>query len=276
MKIIKKDKTYFINYNKDEDTSVLNEILDSNLDIKRITKDVYSIVLDRNLDYINKSRDVIILKKEELIKPEFHNVDLIKSKILSFLNDKSISGADLIEGNSEKLLKKEDLPVFLEMLKKKEVTIFHLPKYKKGIYKANTSIPEVFVSSKVEDKKPGFVSASKIDVEDDTTSSYEANLYVIIKNQGDAVFFSEKYGDRIKSGEIIGQKSFDGNYYVIDSDNYQKIKEKIIALKFKDAFNIEDIKLKLNYPEDEIKVVLEILKEECLVIEKRKGNYLLV
>ncbi|GEM_PF-1024361 len=276
MKIIKKDKTYFINYNKEEDTSVLNEILDSNLDIKKITKDVYSIVLDKNVDNTNKSREVVTLKKDELIKPEQQNINTIKSKILSFLNDKSISGADLIEGNFEKLLKKEDLPVFLEMLKKKEVTIFQLPKYKKGIYKANTSIPNVPVSSKVDEKRQAFVSASKLDVDEDTTSSYEANSYVIIRNQGDAVFFSEKYGDRIKSGEIIGQKSFDGNYYVIDSDNYQKIKGKILALKFKDAFNIEDIKVKLNYPEDEIKVVLEILKEECLVIEKRRGNYLFV
>jgi len=274
MKIIKKDKTYFINYNKEEDVSILNELLDSNLDIKRITKNVYSIVLDKDITSKDKPIDVINIKKEEQIKSE-QNIT-IKSKILDLLNDKNISGADLIEGNFEKILKKEDLPVFLEMIKKKEVTIFQLPKYKKGIYKANISIPKMQVSSKAEEKQ-AFVSASKvIETEEETMSSFESKGYIIIRNQGDAVFFSDKYADRIKSGEIIGQKSFDGNYYVIDSEKYQKIKGKVLSLKFKDVFNIDDIIQKLNMPADEIKVVLEFLKEECLVIEKRKGNYLFV
>jgi len=88
--------------------------------------------------------------------------------------------------------------------------------------------------------------------------------------------FTDKYSDRVKAGEIIGQKSFDGSYYVIDSDNYKKIKNKLLAFKIKDAFTIDEIKDRLSFPDDEIKVVLEILKEECLVIEKRKSKYLLV
>jgi len=283
MKIVKKDKTYFINYNKDEDISILNEIIDSNLDIKKIAKDVYSLVLDKNTIIKEKAKEVIpssTPKREEIQKqePQITSTN-IKSKILSLLNDKSISGADLIEGNFEKLLKKEDQLVFLDMLKKNEVAIFHLPKYKKGIYKANIFIPEVkeiSIPIKKEEKKSSFTAASNIDVDEDVSSSFESNGYVIIKNQGDAMGFSEKYEGRIKSGEIIGQKSFDGNYYVIDSDNYSKVKTKILNLKFKDVFKIEDIKTKLNYPDDEIRVVLEILKEECLVIEKRKGNFLFV
>jgi predicted transcriptional regulator len=54
------------------------------------------------------------------------------------------------------------------------------------------------------------------------------------------------------------------------------VKGKILSLKIKDSFTIDDLKQKLNLPEDELKVVLEILKEECLVIEKRKGKYQLV
>ena len=111
---------------------------------------------------------------------------------------------------------------------------------------------------------------------EDILSFFETNGYIIIKNQGDAVFFSEKYEKRIKSNEIIGQKAFDGSYCVIDADVYNKVKNKLLSLKIKEAFTIEDIKVKLNYPDDELRVVLEILKEECLVIEKRKGKYMFV
>jgi hypothetical protein len=273
MKIVKKDKTYFINY-VHEDLELLDKLKDSKLEFKEITTNVYSLVI--NKDTSNQKE-----KTKEIPKQND-----IKQKIISLLNDKSVSGGDKIEGNFEKLLKKEDISIFQDMLKAKEITIFHLPKYKKGIYQVNspTNVKENSFKGEEAANKPKekdrinpFTSAKEISQEsDDILSFFEANGYIIIKNQGDAVFFSEKYENRIKSNEIIGQKSFDGSYYVIDSSNYQKIKNKLLSLKIKEAFTIDDIKLKLNYPDDELRVVLEILKEECLVIEKRKGKYMFV
>ncbi len=270
MKIVKKDKTYFINY-VHEDLELLDKLRDSKLEFKEIVPNVYSLVI--NKDTPNQKENA----------KETPKLD-IKQKIISLLNDKSVSGGDKIEGNFEKLLKKEDLSIFNEMLKAKEITIFHLPKYKKGIYQVNSPSQkessfkgEEAISKPKEKDKSSFTSAREMVYEsEDILSFFEANGYIIIKNQGDAVFFSEKYEKRIKSNEIIGQKSFDGSYYVIDADNYQKVKNKLLSLKIKEAFTIDDVKVKLNYPDDELRVVLEILKEECLVIEKRKGKYMFV
>jgi len=274
MKIVKKDKTYFINY-VHEDLELLDKLKDSKLEFKEIVPNVYSLVVNKDSQAINQ---------KEIIKEAPKQND-IKQKIISLLNDKAVSGGDKIEGNFEKLLKKEDLSIFQEMLKAKEITIFHLPKYKKGIYQVNSpslkensfKAEEVTNKPKEKDRANTFTSAREIANEsEDILSFFEANGYIIIKNQGDAVFFSEKYENRIKSNEIIGQKSFDGNYCVIDADVYNKVKNKLLSLKIKEAFTIDDVKIKLNYPDDELRVVLEILKEECLVIEKRKGKYMFI
>jgi len=265
MKIVKKAKTYFINY-VPEDMDLLDKLKDNHLEFKEITSNVYSLV-------VNKDTPV----SKESIKEAPKQND-IKHKIISLLNDKSVSAGNKIEGNFEKLLKKEDISIFQEMLKDKEIIIYHLPKYKKGIYQVNIITPEkVFKPNYEKQIKKDFTPARELVQErEEIISVFESNGFVIIKNQGDAIMFTEKYSDRIKSGDIVGQKSFDGNYYVIDSDNYQKVKNKLLLLKLKDAFTIDEIRDKLNYPEDEIKVVLEILKEECLVIEKRKGKYLFI
>lgn len=107
----------------------------------------------------------------------------------------------------------------------------------------------------------------------DSFSFFDNNQYIIIKNQNLALHFSEKYKEKIKNNEIVGLKSFDGNYYVISFELLSEIKNKILNLKMSSTFNIEELSSKLSLDKDVTKITLEILKEECLVIEKKKNLF---
>ncbi|HOD89682.1 MAG TPA: hypothetical protein PKK56_01200 [archaeon] len=275
MKIVKKNKTYFINLKDTSESKLIDGFLNNELQINQINKDVLCFVLSSSLQH-PQNIDTANVGHQE-----------IKQKIIELLTDKKLPLSQKIEGKFEKLLNVDDLNIFKEMLASKEIVLFKLSdKYKKKIYKVNEDYEQkkqnsdlkVYAPQQVEVAIPNSNVVLQQDVVGKSESIdkvyylFDKQNYIILDNSNIANIFSQKYVQEFKSGEIIGLKSFDNNYYMINSNLYNKIKPKILNYK-QDPFSLEEISSKLQLSPDLIKIILEFLKEECLIVEKRKNLY---
>ncbi len=239
MKIVKKNTTYFINPKDDQESQIIDKYLFSEISLQEITKDV--------LCFVKKEQNNVLVKETNT-----------KTKIINLLNDKSLDFKNKIEGNFEKLLNSKDLEVFKEMIKNKEIVLDKLSnKYKKSFYKPN--FQKKSSTSKINDFQKDF-------------SEFTKKEYIIFNNDSLAQKFSQKFSDLLKTGEIRGTKSFDGFYYLVYSSVFDKVSHDVQKIFNKD-FTISDVIAKTKYSEDLVKCVLEILKEDCVIIEKKKGVY---
>ena len=241
MKIVKKNETYFLNFENNSEKKELDLFINKSLDIKNKS----------NSSFVLSLKEINLIDKKVIERSP--NKYLVKNKIAKLLNDKNLTFQDKVEGNFEKLLNKTDLVIFNEMIEDKEIELFKLSsKYKKGVYQLALHKSNL----------------SKMDF-----SIFTINKYIILKQPEDAKKFSGDNKDSIKDGKIIGIKSFDGYYYVIYKDLFQDVKTKLFALNLKDAFSIDFLISKLSFSEELLKVAIEILKDEGLILEKRKDSY---
>jgi hypothetical protein len=295
MKIIKQNSEYSLVLN-DLEKNILNNYISIDLKIDLINLDVFCV----SKSNYGKDDNLVIDSKDQ-----------IKQKIIRLLNDSNLDTKNKIEGIFEKFLHKQDLDVFKKMLESKEVILFKLSsKYKNFIYKTN--IKDEFDSS--ENYKDSYNESSNINIESnynntdttnniDSTNNTSVNLnknkivvnkisssnnitisskefenkgYLLINNDVIAGQFSKKYYSQIKSNDIIGIKGFDNNYYIIKQPLFNNYKEKIINLNIDSSFSSKNLGDKLKSDINLAKIVLQILKEQCCVIEKSKDNYYMV
>ncbi len=241
MKIVKKNETYFLNFENNSEKKELDLFVNKFLDIKNKS----------NSSFVLSLKDIKSIDKKVIEKSP--NKDLVKNKIAKLLNDKNLTFQDKVEGNFEKLLNKNDLVIFKEMIEDKEIELFKLSsKYKKGVYQ---------------------LSLHKSNLSTEDYSLFKSNKYIILKKTDDARRFSKEFKEIIKSGEVIGIKSFDGNYYVIYKTIFDEIKQKLYLLNLNSAFSIDFLESRLSYSKELLKFVIEILKDEVKIIEKRKESY---
>jgi len=266
MKIVKKNKTYFINIEQDCEEKILEPFLFSEVDAKQISTDVICLVKKSKQD--NSDKTSIVGQTHNKPSNSLSQKEAIKNKIIQLLNDESLPAKEKIEGRFEELLKQDDQKVFKEMLLSKEVIIYKKVNYKKGIYKAN--------DEKIIINKPKQEIENKQATADDIFDFFETEKYAVIIGIDNATKFSKRYEDLIKSNEIMGIKSFDGSYNIIDARLYDSIKKKILNLKLDKQFTLQDITSRITISQDLIKVTLEFMREECLLIEKKKGVYVFV
>lgn len=273
MKIVKKNKTYFLNVDNLEEERNLEPYLNKVLDVNRISvNEVLFSLRDKTKEKVIEKPKVYekekVIEKEKtkpssIVKTSLKDAkDLVKNKIATLLNDKNLTFQDKVEGSFETLLNKEDLSVFKEMLLNKEIEIFKLSdKYKKGVYQ--------MVSFNKPSSLPSKEQAADF-------SFFDTEKYIILSKPEDAKQFSSSYEAQIKAGDILGIKSFDGNYYVINKLLFTKIRDVIFSLNLKDSFSIDFLIEKTTFQKQALKVTIEILKEEGLIIEKRKETYQLL
>lgn len=281
MKIIKKNNTYFLNFNNKNESDYLDNYTGKELEIKIINEDVLVFLnKDKNTPFLGQT----VATTPPLVKNSISSKDLVKKKIISILQDKDLSFKERVEGNFEDLLKKEDLEIFKEMLKDKEIITFkQSEKYKKAIYVVNEKYNPVAVENKsVSENKS--IQETKAKVLGNTTEEnadliikeFIKKKYVIIKTQSAADKFSKEFYIKFKNNEIKGMKSFEGSFYVIDVKLYEKTREGILSSNFLKYFSIEELSEKLNYEIELLRIAIEFIKEEGLIIEKKKNIYCLI
>ncbi|HRS42597.1 MAG TPA: hypothetical protein P5530_01840 [Candidatus Diapherotrites archaeon] len=267
MKIVKKNKTYFLNFDKDTESKDIDNYVNKQLEIKIINSQTIAFsVIDKTP--VDKTQ---LVSKNATQQPAETNKEQIKNKIIKILLDKNFPFQDKVEGKFETLLKPEDLLVFKEMLKNKEVITYkQSEKYKKAIYVVNQGKPAISVSTTTSAKTAVDENAEAI------LKEFLKKKFALIKSITTADKFTKEFYSKFKNNEIKGQKSFDGNFYVIDVYLYNNIRKQILSSGLDKNFSIEDLSKKLNKEIDLLKIAIEFLKEEGVIIEKRKNIYCLV
>jgi len=181
----------------------------------------------------------------------------IDSKILGLLKVKGLS--ERVEGNFEKLLNNEELERLKELVKEEKVIPFKLNEsYKKAVYK----LPEL--------KKK---ESESIEAKDKAIEEYsmENDGFLIVKNEERAKRISQDFAEKIKSNEIKGIKSFDGNYYIIENPLIEKYRNRLIKeAKEKKSISLNEISSNIGISKTLARILCEFLKEDGELIEKKR------
>jgi len=196
------------------------------------------------------------LKKEKETEKTENGLD---EKIFEILEEKKLS--DRVIGRFEKFLRPEELERFKELVKQGIIFEFKLSdKYKKGIYKIKASSKNF--------------SEKNIPEIPEEEYCLEKHGLAICTTKAKAFEVSSKNSEAIKNSEIKGIKSFDGNYYIIETGLLEKyipiVSETIQKNK---NISLEELYKKAGINKILAKIICEFLKEEGDLIEKTKGRY---
>ncbi|MBN2127480.1 MAG: hypothetical protein JW703_03770 [Candidatus Diapherotrites archaeon] len=209
---------------------------------------------------LNKARKGVwvLIDKTALIDSAESAIEL---KLIELI--KSLPLSKRVQGVFEKELNEEELKVFQKLLIEKKVFEFKLnDKYRKAVYKLPEEINEIKekLSSKDSDGK-----------EKKKTQTVSVD-YKILSGDAEARIFSSEHEKEFKEHELKGLKCFDGSYCVIKNDLLNEVSPKIIDyMKSKGNSSLGDISKDLNIPEPLIRIACEFLKEDGMLLEKRKG-----
>ena len=238
--------------------------------------------LNANKEYeFIKAKDGLFLLLEKTANIEHaKDYSAIDNKIFSLLSDKKqLSNA--VEGRFEKLLNKEELSRFNDLLKSGKIVKFKLSdKYKRAIYRASEKLAEKKSEQKPSleqnlGQKPSVQQTKPVSLQ--TAGEYFPTLtkdgYTIV-DESVAKEISEDCADRIKDKDLFGTKMFDGKYCVIESWLFEKHEPKILEfIKKNKCSDLASIVSNLNLPESLVRVICGLLCEKGDLLEKRRNLY---
>ncbi len=216
--------------------------------------------LKKEIEYeLSKARDGIWVmvegsakKKEE----EKQVIDEIEQKLMGYLAEWPLG--DRVEGKFEKKIKPIELKKLEELLKTGVIEKFKLNEsYKVPVYRVK---PVYGVKKKFENKEKPFEEYT-----------LEKDGFVVVKNELRAKSIGEELKEQIKNGEIKGQRSFNGEFYIIYNSLLESSMEKILSvLKKTNPAHISKISEDAGLTKTLVKITIEFLKEEGQVLEKKK------
>lgn len=176
--------------------------------------------------------------------------------------------------NVYKTLNRKEREVLKDLIEKGFVNVYKKGKYEKtGVYSIQKDIyPQLIKQKKTITGRPE-------EKKKESPNQVEKEGYLIIENAVEAKRLSAELKDQIKSGKIKGTRGFDGRFYIILTDFYEKNKgkiEKALKEEKKKCAKLKDISAKTKLPESACLTLLRIMDEEGEVIEKRKNMFNLV
>jgi len=164
--------------------------------------------------------------------------------------------------------------MLLNSLKRRSLLFFSEKKYPKGVYGLSQDAYELAM------KPLESVSESEIPQKFDETGNWSAQLerngYTIIENEQEAKDASMRLEHELKAGDILGTRGFDKRYYVASKSFYTKYSEKVRELLKKESLNSDALAEKTHLSQNASRVVLEIMREQGDLIEKKRGMYVLI
>ncbi len=177
--------------------------------------------------------------------------------------------SDRVEGKFEKKLGAEEKKHFEKMKGEGKIVPFRLSdKYKKAIYKTKREIDsDALIKHPAEKtrREPSSIEEA---------FSLERDDFTVTKSEGKAKELSDKFREQIKKKEILGVKSFDGDYVVIKKELYEKHSPEVLRyIKGHSPVSADALSDALNLKKPLVKVVCEFLREEGEITEKRKELY---
>jgi hypothetical protein len=191
-------------------------------------------------------------------------------KVLKLIS--SLPLKERVFGVFEKKLNKDELNALKKLIAEKKVIEFKLSdKYKKHVYKTKE---EIYGEGK---GKTGGKEKQIHGKQEPKNSSKEKQEFFIFSNDAQAQKFSSMNYKALKEGEVKGMKCFDGSSCFIKSDLFDSVSEKItLFMDSRDKATLEEISKELKIDKNLIKVAIEFLKEDGLVLEKKKNLFKLI
>jgi len=215
--------------------------------------------------------DKSVLKEKEgqqvcVAVPQKDLLEEEKQQVIGLIKQGKLG--DLVEGKFELTLNEKQKKALVEVIAKGTVFVFRLnDTYKKGVYRVKE---EEITPENREKKESEEVNALEKQFDKYTL---EEDGFLIIKGKESAVRASFEFEKQIKEGLLRGIKSFDGNYYLIQSDLLETyIKKAIIAFGKKSTQSLEELSTNLKVSKMLTKVICEFLKEEGELMERKKGT----
>jgi len=221
-----------------------------------------------------------------------------QEQVLKLIEKGNLS--ELVEGKFEETLNEKQQRALLELIVAKKVFVFKLSEsYKKGVYRIKEDEEKTGAEEKNGEKtgaeQKGKLEEQKSELENEeqkkkikifdsenseatprllTEYSLEKDGFVATKNVEMAKALSNKYRKRIEDKELIGIRNFEGVFYLIENKLLEKYLKKFLEeLEKEKTITIEGITKKLNVSIELTKIVLEFLKEDGEIIEKKKGSF---
>jgi len=196
-----------------------------------------------------------------------------------------------------KALSKDEMATLRELETRGLVNVFKGNKYKDGVYNINDSIyPMLFSSnqnntSTQKSEKTDNIQAPAIpksnplsnpsaSVRAPTQSlgpsaaiaALNSQGYLVVNDRNEERNLSEALAPRMKSGNVLGVKGFDGKLYIVTREYFSKAETRI-SPALKDDMAVEAIAQACNLESDGCRAVLRIMAENGDVIERRKGVF---
>jgi len=187
-----------------------------------------------------------------------------EKKIAEKISRQSLS--ERVEGRFEKGLDEEEKKALAKMVESGEVIKFKLnPSYKKAVYKMRE---EVDGRSGARAGSGNYTGAA---------AGLEKQGYMQVKNELLVKKICGEIKEDIEEGRVIGIRGFDSHFNIIKAEVYEKYRNAMEKLLEEGGeLRMEDISLFLGIDTGLARCVLEFLKEEGLVIEKKKDLFQLV
>ena len=230
----------------------------------------------KEYELIPNNKGVFLLIEKSLLKekegqqvcvavPQKEILNEEKQQVIGLIKKGKLG--DLVEGKFESTLNDKQKKALLELVTTNQVFVFKLNEtYKKGVYR----VQEEEIAEENRTKK----DSESISAPEKQFDKYtlEEDGFLIIKGKESAARASYEFEKKIKEGLLRGIKSFDGNYYLIQTDILQNyITKSVLAFGEKPTQTLEELSMNLKISKMLTKVVCEFLKDEGELMERKKG-----
>jgi len=204
----------------------------------------------------------VLLIKYQTLGVTFSRQELSVLKKINF-----IKFSERTPSTVSKKLTKPECAVLKILLDKRLIKIYKGGKYsKEGVYIIVDFVYPLMVVGAV----PDYNSADgKLGGNSPKLLKSKVKLpdYQIITDKNTALSLSKKLEQEIKKGEVIGIKSFDGNFYVVRTKYYDEMSIKIEKCLMKEDLNLIQISDVLKLKTDACKAILKIMNDKGIIIE---------
>ncbi len=101
----------------------------------------------------------------------------------------------------------------------------------------------------------------------------ERNGFLVVENEAEAKELSRAMEQKIKTGDVKGVRGFDKKFYIVSRDFYESNVAKVMNSQPKAEFTAAEVTGIVKTPESGAAALLQVMKEEGQLLEKRRGYY---
>jgi hypothetical protein len=219
------------------------------------------LLIDKELTQEKEGKQVCVTV------PQKENLEKEKQEVIGLIRKENLS--KLVEGKFEQTLNEKQRKALLELVATSQVFVFKLNEtYKKGVYKIKEE------NSKEENREKKESEDFNAKEKNPEEYSIKKDGFLITKSKERAAKISFEYEKEIKEGLLRGMKSFDGNYYLIQTDLLEAyIRKTVLCFNNKPTQTLEEQAKNINASKQLTQIINEFLKEEGEIIERKKGQY---